>query len=467
MGRQGQLCDHNKKAVLQILESQELPSNFTFGAACNVWNNNGSLGEKASDTRRLCAYLFQRYKNERKLNPERYARRCFSLSVQVNHHNREAFFFFDTLASLRLPNAEEIRSNEMPNLRSASKASLGFSDPLDDMGVGVGEEYYGHGSNGKLIEESLYHIAIIFYLTNFFFNTDEFATPPARKMPSTRPRRTPSSMTSRTSTPYDPSNELGKKIVCYLHGGLVFCLFWIDSILDKNVMEIKVTDDGEGIVKRSKKPTPQNGAALLNSLYGWAKESSNFVVKQLDDEVERLKTEMASASDEWDEELLASLNEECLSDFCDVNGNKSGLIQYRQDELGRQYVCFFLKTVSSQKKATKAGVFRNTIANDGDMADDLDDEETITTQDYKEEMELRMQQQQQQFDSAMQQQQQQMNTTTEILSQLMGQLQMNKEQQQQQSEYANKQFLAQQHYNQQHQQHQQQGPQPDQSASFS
>jgi len=217
---------------------------------------------------------------------------------------------------------------------------------------------------------------------------------------------------------------------------MVFCLFWIDSILDDNILQVKVTSDGLGITKRSKKPAPESGSGLISSIYSWARDGANFVVKQLDEEVERLKTQVEyNILEELDEVEIAALREECLVDFYDVNGIRSGKIQYKQDELGRQFVSFFLKTASSQKKVAKAGVFESTSTDTN-----MEDEETITTQDYREEMECRLQQQQENFQRAFKVQQDQMNSTAHLLTQLMTKMQVNTEQ----AEYAKQQHLAQQ-----------------------
>jgi hypothetical protein len=296
----------------------------------------------------------------------------------------------------------------------------------------------------------------VFFLPSSLFSKDEFTTP-TKLVVNRRPQRG----TPITSTNFDASNELGDKIICYLPGGLVFFVIWIDSKLDERIMEVKVTEDGMGVVGRKKKPCPNSGGHIIDSMYSWAGDGSNFVVKQLDDEVNRLKEQVMTNGAEWSEELICVLREECLTDFVDIRGNPSGMVQYKQDSMGRQQVCFFLKTAKMQKKVAKAAVFetraraRSHSDGFGGMMDDLDDEETVLTQDYKEEVDQKMMQQQQQFATAMKQQQQQMDATAALLSQLMGQMQVNNSQQQQAAEQHAQQQQASNHQQQQLQQLQQ------------
>jgi hypothetical protein len=324
---------------------------------------------------------------------------------------------------------------------------------------------------------------VLVFLPSSFFSIDEFTTP--TKLVNRRPQRTPT-RTPTTATNFDANNDLGDKVVCYLPGGLVFFLIWIDSKLDERIMQVKVTEDGMGVLRRKKKPCPNSGGQMIDSMYKWAGDGSNFVVKQLDDEINRLKEEVMTNAGEWKEEVICQLREECLTDFVDIRGNPSGMVQYKQDSMGRQLIGFFLKTANSQKKVAKAAVFESkSRASTSERMDDFDDdEETVMTQDYKDEMELKMIQQQERFSTAMKQQQQQMDQTAALLSQLMGQMQVTNQQQQQAAEqraaqqqqdhqhqlqlqqqaaeYAQQQLLAKQHYDQQ----EPAGPQPDKPGSL-
>jgi hypothetical protein len=325
---------------------------------------------------------------------------------------------------------------------------------------------------------------VLVFLPSSFFSIDEFTTP--TKLVNRRPQRTPT-RTPTTATNFDANNDLGDKVVCYLPGGLVFFLIWIDSKLDERIMQVKVTEDGMGVLRRKKKPCPNSGGQMIDSMYKWAGDGSNFVVKQLDDEINRLKEEVMTNAGEWKEEVICQLREECLTDFVDIRGNPSGMVQYKQDSMGRQLIGFFLKTANSQKKVAKAAVFesKSRASSTSERMDDFDDdEETVMTQDYKDEMELKMIQQQERFSTAMKQQQQQMDQTAALLSQLMGQMQVTNQQQQQAAEqraaqqqqdhqhqlqlqqqaaeYAQQQLLAKQHYDQQ----EPAGPQPDKPGSL-
>ena len=57
-----------------------------------------------------------------------------------------------------------------------------------------------------------------------------------------------------------------------------------------------MTSDTLGISKRTKKPAPESTSSMISSIYKWARDGANFILKQLDDEVERLKAQMESST---------------------------------------------------------------------------------------------------------------------------------------------------------------------------
>eukprot|EP00957_Ditylum_brightwellii_P131425 10023662-Ditylum_brightwellii.AAC.1 len=79
------------------------------------------------------------------------------------------------------------------------------------------------------------------------------------------------------------SNAFGKKIVCPLGDGLIFCVFWTDANLDENYLKISISDDGYRVVQKQAKPVPENAADLIKK-FVWSRQPNHFVVRCFDAE---------------------------------------------------------------------------------------------------------------------------------------------------------------------------------------
>ena len=263
----------------------------------------------------------------------------------------------------------------------------------------------------------------------------------ARKKPTALPMKSTESnpFSSSIAGDTEESNNLGKKIVLHLHGGLIFVLLWIDAKVDAGSYELKICDDGYGVIERKKKPAPSSARELIEGLYpSWAHNETNFVVKALNEEISR----QAPEPNEWEEQTIIVFQEEVMRDFYDMEGNTVSTGRYYQSEDGRQMLSFFLQTVASQKKQTEAVVFEM-AANSGLSVDlDMDDHVTVSNSELLEEVDARMMaqaarlvRQAEESEQRMKDQMaQQMNMLSQMMTQQMGEqfakLQMNSQQQQ-------------------------------------
>jgi hypothetical protein len=134
-------------------------------------------------------------------------------------------------------------------------------------------------------------------------------------------------------------------------------VLWVDSQLDKKVLEIKVSNDGLSIIKRKKLPSPMSASRMLH-VYKWAKQEKHTTIETLDEEIKRLTTGVSEA-DMWEEEMVIDLAEEVLPEFFDDRGGSAGTIQYSIDKQGRRMIFFHLRTVAHYAKAPETGVFTN------------------------------------------------------------------------------------------------------------
>ena len=176
--------------------------------------------------------------------------------------------------------------------------------------------------------------------------------PPKEKTPPTKkvPRQNNNTMAI--------VDELGKRWVVPLSGGLILVIIWVDMKLSN--MEVSISEDGLSIIKVSAKPNPKDAAELLSN-YPWASDSKNFVVATVNGLLNNPENGIRPEPGERDEEVLAFLDEEVMREFVDINGSPTGDIRFHTDAAGRQKITFFLKTMKAHQaeNAKKAGRFRN------------------------------------------------------------------------------------------------------------
>ena len=165
------------------------------------------------------------------------------------------------------------------------------------------------------------------------------------KQPDTKP--TPSVVASTRPNPKTKmsktilENKIGESIVLKLTAGLYFVLLWIDTKLDNDTVELKVSDNGKMVIKRTKKPTDNNAILLLWDL-GYGFDKKHVVTANLQDELDRL---LKDRKEEWDEESLIVMEEEVVREFVDEDGTPTKNIGYSPDKDGRFRVSFFLQSV--------------------------------------------------------------------------------------------------------------------------
>ena len=127
-------------------------------------------------------------------------------------------------------------------------------------------------------------------------------------------------------------NQLGKRIVLKLPGGLYFCICWVESILDPDILQIVVAEDGMSVLEKNKVPEPKTAKDLV-SMYDWSSQKNNLVVKHLDGELRRLKAELKEES-KWVTKVLIETDEEIIRKFVDIDGNPTNHIESKTDEDG-------------------------------------------------------------------------------------------------------------------------------------
>ena len=209
------------------------------------------------------------------------------------------------------------------------------------------------------------------------------ATPPATKSskgpvvdtiqpPSTT--KTPKPTMSKTIV----ENEIGDSIVLKLTSGLYFVLLWIDTKLDTDMVELKVSDNGKMIIKRTKKPTDDSALKLLRDL-GYGFDRKHVVTANLQDELDRLNK---ARTEEWDEECLIVMDEEVVREFVDEDGTPTKRIGYSPDADGRYRVSFFLQSVKYNTGTPLK--FRLATPNQGDV--DFEDQTVSDIDEVRDEI---------------------------------------------------------------------------------
>ena len=58
-------------------------------------------------------------------------------------------------------------------------------------------------------------------------------------------------------------------------------MVWVDAKLDDNVLKVVISDYGRSVLKKMSTPEPDDASALLNGLYNWSNDATNFVVRSL------------------------------------------------------------------------------------------------------------------------------------------------------------------------------------------
>ena len=152
-------------------------------------------------------------------------------------------------------------------------------------------------------------------------------------------------------------NELGEIITTYLDDGLLFVYVWIDSKLDENILKIEVKENGMGAVMKKKVPKPTDAEEAL-SMFDWAKDKKNYVVKAFDAQLHELKRDI-DANNEWKPIDILVTSEEVIRSFVDIDGKPTNEIKFKADKDGRKTCAFFLKTLRSHESVPKAATFVN------------------------------------------------------------------------------------------------------------
>jgi hypothetical protein len=180
-------------------------------------------------------------------------------------------------------------------------------------------------------------------------------------------------------------NEVGNKIIVKTKKGIYLVMVWVDSKLDPGILEIKVDESGRRVIRRFKKPSATTLAKDLllemGSSYQWASDEDNAIVTDLQAELEEIQKQREDTRDDgWVEEVLCELDEEVVKDIVDRKGRPTNNVDFKRDECGRQRICFFLKAVRSNAKASPVTFTSSDVpagvrsSSDDDSAMTYDDE---------------------------------------------------------------------------------------------
>ena len=84
------------------------------------------------------------------------------------------------------------------------------------------------------------------------------------------------------------TNAFGKRIALHLCNGLIFCIYWADTNLDKDYLSISISEDGHCVIQKQAKPIPKDATELIKK-FSWSSDSTHYVVRLLDTEVKNVK----------------------------------------------------------------------------------------------------------------------------------------------------------------------------------
>jgi hypothetical protein len=133
----------------------------------------------------------------------------------------------------------------------------------------------------------------------------------------------------------------------------------VETQLNPNVLKVVIAPDGMSVHLKVKKTECEDPTTLLRR-FRWGNNVDHFVVKTLGDELNHYNMNK-NAEDEWTTEVILETHEEIVREFVNVDGEMNdNKVKYSQDDDNRQYIAFFVQTMTKAKAAPRAGVFDNT-----------------------------------------------------------------------------------------------------------